>query len=138
MDIFRWIRTLKTRKTKPPRPSGSMRCDKCSGSIHRHDRYIILVARHKDCGDPRGVGQKVLKLGLEPEPSANERLNRGIELLEKFEQKHELDTKTNTTEAHDADTASEPAAAQEIGEAGKNGDCPTVRQGPDEATTGLL
>jgi hypothetical protein len=115
-----------------------MRCDKCSGSIHRHDRYIILVARHMDCGYPRGVGQKVLKLGLEPEPSANERLNRGIELLEKFEQKHELDTKTNTTEAHDADTASEPAAAEEIGQAGQDGDYPAVRQGPDETAAGLL
>jgi len=66
MDLFRWLHTLKTRKTKPPRPAGTMRCDKCGGSIHRHDRYIVLVVRHRDCGDPRGVGQKVLNLGMKP------------------------------------------------------------------------
>lgn len=145
MDLFRWLHTLKMKKTKPPRPSGTMRCDKCGGSIHRHDRYIVLVVRHKNCRDPRGVGQKVLKLDLVP-PGCMEHLKLedceplSCRLARVSEESGDdgLDTKENTTEAQDADTTSEPDAAQEVGEAGKNGDCSTVRQGPDEATTGLF
>lgn len=148
MDLFRWLHTLKTRKTKPPRPSGTMRCDKCGGSIHRHDRYIVLVVRHKDCGDPRGVGQKVLNLGLKPNSGGmtplalqdGETLSGAVERDKHTldEDLNELDTEENTTEAQDADTASEPEAPEEIREAGANGDCSAIRQSPDETTTGLL
>jgi 4-hydroxy-L-threonine phosphate dehydrogenase PdxA len=125
-----------------------MRCDRCGGSIHRHDRYIVLVVRHKDCGDPRGVGQKVLNLGLKPNDGGLTplKLRDGETLADATkrckhtlnEDPNELDTEENTIEAHDADTASEPKAAQEVGQDRQDGNRAALWRGPDEAPTGLL
>jgi hypothetical protein len=63
VHLFNWIpwparfRTLRVRK---PLPDGKLHCAECGGGIHRHDRYEILTARHRDCVDPRMVGQKSL------------------------------------------------------------------------------
>ena len=68
MHLFNWIplpaRFRRLRVVKPV-SSGKLCCSECGGSIHRHDRYVILVARHRDCGDPKLVGQKTLSLPLE-------------------------------------------------------------------------
>jgi hypothetical protein len=68
VHLFNWIpwparfRTLRVRK---PLPDGKLHCAECGGGIHRHDRYEILTARHRDCVDPRMVGQKSLLLSLQ-------------------------------------------------------------------------
>lgn len=40
-------------------------CEYCHAAIHRHDKYTVVSARHKDCRDPKLVGQ----LPLERAPS---------------------------------------------------------------------
>lgn len=40
-----------------------MICMDCGAAIHRNDRFVVLEVRHKDCRDPKGVGQMAL-----PEP----------------------------------------------------------------------
>jgi hypothetical protein len=37
---------------------GRLRCDHCQRNIHRHDRYVIVKAVHRDCSDPKLVGQQ--------------------------------------------------------------------------------
>jgi hypothetical protein len=65
--------------------------------------------RHRDCGDPRGVGQKVLNLGLKPNDGGltplklqdGETLADAIKRYEHTlnEDSNELDIKKNTIEA---------------------------------------
>lgn len=66
MHIFDWI-PLPSRFRRPPKPAapGRLCCSECGGGIHRHDRYVILSARHRNCGDPKLVGQRTLTLPLE-------------------------------------------------------------------------
>lgn len=37
-------------------PKVRLRCNSCGVHIHRHDRYTIVVAKHRDCRDPKLVG----------------------------------------------------------------------------------
>jgi hypothetical protein len=63
MHLFDWIplparfRRLRLRKSAS---DGKLRCSECGGGIRRHDRYVIDAAHHRDCHDPKLVGQKTL------------------------------------------------------------------------------
>ena len=50
------------RKRKPAGPEASkgMVCCNCQAHIHKHELYTVLSVRHKNCRDPRGVGQLVI------------------------------------------------------------------------------
>ena len=76
MNIFRLLPPLfnRFRHARPSKPvqDGKLHCSECGGSIRRHDRYIILTARHRDCGDPKLVGQKNLLPLIEPAPQSPE------------------------------------------------------------------
>ena len=68
MSLFDWIPLpARFRRVRAPKLvlDGKLHCSECGGSIRRHDRYVILSARHRDCGDPKLVGQKRLT-GLLP------------------------------------------------------------------------
>ena len=60
--IFRqWLKALSRRLQPVPISKRSgLCCSDCHAQIHRHDRYIITSARHRDCRDPKLVGQKSL------------------------------------------------------------------------------
>jgi hypothetical protein len=67
MNLFDLIPfAARFRRLPKPRSDGKLACDKCKGSIHRHDRYQIVAVRHIDCRDPRLVGQKSLPLLQSP------------------------------------------------------------------------
>lgn len=54
MNIFsRFFR----RAPKAPRPKPGLICSDCGARIHHHDNYTVLAVRHKDCRDPKRVGQ---------------------------------------------------------------------------------
>lgn len=58
MKLFTWFH----RKPEPSLAAAkTLRCQTCGGGIHRHDRYRILAVVHRDCGDPKQVGQKRLE-----------------------------------------------------------------------------
>jgi hypothetical protein len=42
------------------RREGKLCCSDCGCQIHRHERYTILAAKHRDCTDKRLVGQMSL------------------------------------------------------------------------------
>lgn len=56
MKLFAWLH----RKPAAPPPAGRMCCVNCGGSIHKSEKYRILAVAHRDCGDPKQVGQKSL------------------------------------------------------------------------------
>lgn len=56
MKLFAWLH----RKPAPSSETKTLHCQTCGGGIHRHDRYRILAVVHRDCGDPKQVGQKRL------------------------------------------------------------------------------
>jgi hypothetical protein len=58
MKLFGWLRRTNAVTTTAPT---ALRCAKCGGGIHRHDRYRILAVVHRDCGDPKQVGQKMIE-----------------------------------------------------------------------------
>ena len=65
MKLFEWLTSLmlgglRRKQLAAPKQKGRLNCSECGGGIHRHDRYVILAARHRDCGDPKLVGQRVL------------------------------------------------------------------------------
>lgn len=57
MKLFAWLH----RKPAPHPPAGTMFCVKCGGGIHKREKYRIITVEHRDCGDPKQVGQAVLK-----------------------------------------------------------------------------
>lgn len=56
MKLFTWLH-----RKPSPTTAKTLRCQTCGGGIHRHDRYRILAVVHRDCGDPKQVGQKRLE-----------------------------------------------------------------------------
>lgn len=43
------------------RGSGNkLRCSDCGCQIHRYERYTIIEARHRNCRDPKQVGQQIM------------------------------------------------------------------------------
>lgn len=47
---------------KPPQVvKVKMRCVDCERGIHKHEKFIILAAKHRNCRDPKMVGQKSLE-----------------------------------------------------------------------------
>lgn len=60
MTLFNWLRNL--RRKPEPAPKGKLCCIDCGRGIHRHERYTILSAKHRDCGDPKLVGQTSLRV----------------------------------------------------------------------------
>lgn len=42
--------------------NGKLCCEHCHRPIHRHDRYTIVKVVHKNCSDPKLVGQKSLEI----------------------------------------------------------------------------
>lgn len=69
MHLFNWI-SLPFRFRRLPKAAapGRLCCSECGGGIHRHDRYVILAARHRDCGDPKLTGQRSLTVFPEKTP----------------------------------------------------------------------
>lgn len=60
LKFITWFRSL---RAKPKiSPKGKLCCIDCGRRIHRHDRYQILAAKHRDCGDPKLVGQASLRV----------------------------------------------------------------------------
>ena len=61
MKFFRWLSQfyIFNRAVKSQKRSG-LCCSDCNAQTHRHDRYVILTPRHRDCRDPKMVGQKSL------------------------------------------------------------------------------
>jgi hypothetical protein len=62
MKLFDWLKKRLAGESPVKPGSGKLCCSECHGQIHRHDRYVILAARHRDCGDPKMVGQRRLTL----------------------------------------------------------------------------
>ena len=58
MKLFTWLRNF--HKSPKPTPKGKLCCAECGRSIHKHDRYQILTAKHRDCMDTKLVGQQSL------------------------------------------------------------------------------
>lgn len=59
----------KVRRLEPKR--NRLVCVACSRAIHRHERYEIIVVRHRDCGDPKMVGQRSIA-GMSPGSSSDD------------------------------------------------------------------
>lgn len=51
---------LKLVRTRTKRGK-TLQCVDCGAPIHRSDRYVILEVKHRDCRDPKGVGQLSLE-----------------------------------------------------------------------------
>lgn len=61
MKLINWlIRVGVLPERAPKAPKGKLCCIDCGRGIHKHDRYQILAAKHRDCGDPKLVGQASL------------------------------------------------------------------------------
>lgn len=61
---------LKLVRTRTKRGK-TLQCVDCGAPIHRSDRYIILEVKHRDCRDPKGVGQLSLAVTVaEPDREA--------------------------------------------------------------------
>lgn len=43
-------------------PATGMRCTECGKRVRKFEHYVILAAKHKDCRDPKMVGQKSLEV----------------------------------------------------------------------------
>ena len=83
MNLFGWRLTIpehwRRSRCPPLRPvAGKLQCTDCGGGIHRHDKYEILVARHRDCKDPKLVGQRVLPLDFENRSEAQVRVSQPV------------------------------------------------------------
>ena len=48
------------RRTQVTDAKPGLICSDCHARIHKHELYTVLVVRHKNCRDPRGVGQLVI------------------------------------------------------------------------------
>lgn len=61
---IRWLRALYPWivRDSTKRPGRGLRCEDCRARIHKHDKYTVLAARHKDCRDPQLAGQQSLPL----------------------------------------------------------------------------
>lgn len=47
---------------KPPQVvKVKMRCVDCGKAVHKRERFQIVSVKHKDCHDPKLVGQKSLE-----------------------------------------------------------------------------
>jgi hypothetical protein len=44
-------------------PAGKLCCEDCRRQIHRYDRYVIVSAKHRNCADPKLVGQQSFEEG---------------------------------------------------------------------------
>lgn len=51
---------------KPTPKRNVMRCSKCQRPIHKRERYVIREVEHKDCSDPKLIGQLSLPTREEP------------------------------------------------------------------------
>lgn len=40
---------------------GKLRCSECGCRIHRFEKFEITGAKHRDCSDPKQVGQQSMK-----------------------------------------------------------------------------
>jgi len=74
MNLFDWITWPARLRRRRPKPifTGKLRCEECGGGIHRHDHYMIIAARHRNCKDPRLVGQQSLRLELHQTPQGHD------------------------------------------------------------------
>lgn len=48
------------RKPPPPMKQTGMRCIDCEKHILKREKFVIVAAQHRDCHDPKGVGQRHL------------------------------------------------------------------------------
>ncbi len=70
MSLFQLLPSITIRWRRPaPLVPGRLVCSGCQNPIHKHDKYIIERARHRDCNDPRQTGQA--RLPLFPEPAGD-------------------------------------------------------------------
>lgn len=57
MKFINWIRSFRVRRQNHAAPA-KLICEDCGCQIHRHERYKIVRARHRDCKDKKLVGQQ--------------------------------------------------------------------------------
>jgi len=89
MSIWRKI----FRKHNPVAPQKpGMVCCECGARIHKHELYTVLSVRHKNCKDPKGVGQMQIE-----DKHPHEEI---VEMLEAFDE-------TITATAQDSDQEKE-------------------------------
>jgi len=62
MRLIKTLKILFPSLFKTAHARNALCCSACQAQIHRHDRYIILVARHRDCSDPKLVKQMSLPI----------------------------------------------------------------------------
>ena len=68
MNLFGWNLELRRAPRAPRITDGRLRCDACKGAIRKHEHFTVLAVRHKDCKDPKQVGQRSLAMFQEPAP----------------------------------------------------------------------
>jgi hypothetical protein len=64
MNLFGWNFEIRRARGAARVMDGRLRCEACKGAIHKHEHYTVLSVRHKDCKDPKLVGQRSLRLEL--------------------------------------------------------------------------
>lgn len=58
MTFWQWLYRISARRVRAQHKG--MVCAECGCAIHKHDRFKVLEAKHRNCKDPKGVGQLAL------------------------------------------------------------------------------
>jgi hypothetical protein len=61
VKLFDWLVKVGVLRAPKP-PKGKLCCIDCGRGIHKHERYQIIAAKHRDCGDPKMIGQASLRV----------------------------------------------------------------------------